>query len=44
MAGKSPHHKSGGARKYGRNRVKCERYRNRVGKPQGRGVPGNRVH
>lgn len=30
------------ARKYGRNRTKCERYRSRVGKPRGRGIPGNK--
>lgn len=36
--------KGGGAAKYGRNRVKCASYRARVGKPRGRGVPGNRVH
>lgn len=29
-------------RKYGRNRAKCERYRQRVGKPRGPGVPGNK--
>jgi hypothetical protein len=29
-------------RKYGRNEVKCERYRQRVGKPRGPGVPGNK--
>ncbi len=31
---------SKGSRKHGRNRAKCERYRNRVGKPAGRGVAG----
>lgn len=36
--------KGGGAGKYGRNRKKCERYRARVGKPRGRGVPGNKAH
>lgn len=30
------------ARKYGRNLVKCARYRSRVGKPRGPGVPGNK--
>jgi hypothetical protein len=30
------------ARKYGRNLVVCARYRARVGKPLGRGVPGNK--
>jgi hypothetical protein len=34
--------KSGGARKYNRNRAKCARYRNRVGKPRGRGIEGNK--
>lgn len=34
--------KSGGAAKYNRNRVKCARYRSRVGKPNGRGVEGNK--
>jgi len=29
-------------RKHGRNRVKCERYRRRVGKPRGPGVAGNK--
>jgi hypothetical protein len=29
-------------RKYGRNRVKCARYRDRVGKPRGRYVSGNK--
>lgn len=29
-------------RKHGRNKVKCERYRRRVGKPRGPGVPGNK--
>lgn len=33
-------HKKG--RKYGRNDAKCERYRQRVGKPRGPGVPGNK--
>ena len=31
-------------RKYGRNRAKCARYRNRVGKPNGPGQSGNRSH
>lgn len=30
-------------RKYGRNKVKCERYRQLIGKPRGRGVPGNKA-
>lgn len=30
-------------RKYGRNKVKCERYRQRIGKPRGPGVPGNKA-
>jgi hypothetical protein len=29
-------------RKWGRNELKCERYRNRVGKPNGPGKPGNK--
>lgn len=29
-------------RKYGRNKIKCENYRRRVGKPRGPGVPGNK--
>jgi hypothetical protein len=34
--------RSGGARKYGRNKKTCEAYRQRVGKPRGPGVPGNK--
>lgn len=34
---------SGGNRKIGRNKEKCQRYRSRVGKPLGRGVPGNKA-
>lgn len=30
-------------RKLGRNKVKCENYRRRVGKPNGRGMPGNKA-
>ncbi len=30
-------------RKIGRNKVKCERYRARVGKPNGPGKPGNKA-
>lgn len=30
-------------RKYARNKVKCQNYRARVGKPRGRGVPGNKA-
>ena len=30
-------------RKYGRNKLKCESYRRRVGKPNGPGVPGNKA-
>lgn len=36
--------KGGGTRKYLRNKKKCERYRSRVGKPRGKGIPGNRKH
>jgi hypothetical protein len=35
--------KSGGAKKYGRNRVKCESYRRRIGKPRGPGQKGNKL-
>lgn len=34
--------KGSGTKKYERNRVKCAKYRSRVGKPNGRGVPGNK--
>jgi len=34
---------SGGTKKYGRNKEKCQRYRMLVGKPLGRGVPGNKA-
>lgn len=30
-------------RKWDRNRFKCERYRKRVGKPNGPGEPGNKA-
>lgn len=30
-------------RKFGRNKVKCERYRHLVGKPNGPGLPGNKA-
>lgn len=33
---------SGGNKKIGRNKAKCERYRARVGKPRGPGVKGNK--
>ncbi len=39
---KSPRSKKN--RKLGRNKKKCELYRARVGKPRGKGVPGNRQH
>jgi hypothetical protein len=29
-------------RKFGRNKVKCAKYRALVGRPRGRGVPGNK--
>ena len=38
-------HKAGKSkknRKYGRNLVKCAAYRARVGKPNGKGVAGNK--
>ncbi len=30
-------------RKYGRNKLKCERYRSRIGKPLGPGRSGNKA-
>lgn len=36
--------KGSGTKKYGRNRAKCLRYRNRVGKPNGPGQPGQHPH
>lgn len=39
-------HKAGKSkknRKYGRNLVRCASYRARVGKPRGKGVPGNKA-
>jgi hypothetical protein len=36
--------RSGGDRKWGRNKTKCERYRARVGKPLGPGEPGQKKH
>lgn len=30
-------------RKIGRNKQKCERYRSRIGKPRGPGVPGTKA-
>lgn len=41
---KKQRRKSGGDRKHGRNRVKCARYRERVGKPNGRGAVGQHRH
>lgn len=35
--------KSGGNRKKGRNKTKCERYRLFIGKPLGPGVSGNKA-
>lgn len=43
MAKRQKDKRSGGARKYGRNSDKCERYRRRVGKPNGPGQPGNKA-
>lgn len=34
--------KGAGTKKYDRNRVKCATYRLRVGKPNGKGKPGNK--
>lgn len=43
MARKNNPNKGGKkGRKIGRNKVKCELYRHRVGKPRGPGVPGNK--
>lgn len=39
---KNKREKGGGTRKYGRNRKKCQLYRSRVGKPRGKGIPGNK--
>jgi hypothetical protein len=36
--------KSGGDKKFGRNKVKCANYRARVGKPAGKGQPGQKKH
>jgi hypothetical protein len=44
MAKKQPKAGSGGTRKYGRNRKKCERYRAKVGKPHGPGKGGGKPH
>ena len=41
---KKTHRKSGGDKKHGRNKAKCERYRARVGKPAGPGMPGQHKH
>lgn len=35
--------RGGGSRKYGRNKTKCEHYRNHVGKPNGPGQPGQKA-
>lgn len=40
--GKKRKEKGAGTKKYDRNRLKCARYRNRVGKPAGRGKSGNK--
>lgn len=42
MAGKTQK-VSGGGRKIGRNKKKCEKYRLYVGKPNGRGKPGQKA-
>lgn len=41
--GKTQQSKSKKTRKYGRNKVKCERYRARIGKPRGPGKPGTKA-
>lgn len=33
----------GSSRKIGRNKLKCDKYRARVGKPNGPGKPGNKA-
>lgn len=43
MAAKAQPKKGKKTRKYGRNKTKCERYRLRVGKPNGPGRPGNKA-
>jgi hypothetical protein len=43
MARKASQKKKGGTAKYGRNKIKCEEYRRRVGKPRGPGVAGNKA-
>ncbi len=43
MAKKQSQKKKGGTKKYGRNLDSCARYRARVGKPRGPGVPGNKA-
>lgn len=35
--------KSKKSRKFGRNKIKCARYRTRVGKPNGPGQPGRKT-
>jgi hypothetical protein len=35
--------KSKKGRKIGRNKLKCESYRSRIGKPRGPGQPGNKA-
>ncbi len=44
MAVKKPPHKAKSTKtdRSGRNKVKCAKYRALVGKPRGRGVPGNK--
>lgn len=32
----------GVTKNYGRNKIKCERYRRLIGKPNGPGAPGNK--
>lgn len=39
---KTSRSKKGGNRKHGRNRAKCQRYRERVGKPAGPGQEGRK--
>lgn len=38
-----PNRKKNQSRKFGRNKVKCERYRQEIGKPRGPGVPGHKA-
>jgi hypothetical protein len=43
LGNSSKRFKGGGSRKFGRNREKCKRYRQRVGKPNGPGQDGRKT-